>query len=123
MVGIRRFWRPISVLSKSELKLLLQEVLHLIGAMRWSTTLHECEVFIQIHCVNSRDCIIMEMLQVGDSDSISPNKERLTNSFPVYDSGYHNLSRKFVSFAVQVFPLQTFLGTIETNSIILAISW
>ena len=44
-----------SVLTKSGLQLLLQEVLHLICAMRWSTILHECEIFLRIHCFNSRD--------------------------------------------------------------------
>ena len=66
------------------------------------------------------------MLQVGGSvhfDSISTNKERLTNTFLGYHSGYHNLFRKFVSFAVQAFWLHIFLGTIEINSIVLAISW
>ena len=65
------------------------------------------------------------MLQVGGSvhfDSISTNKERLTNTFPSYHRGYHNLFRKFVSFAVQAFRLHIFLGAIETNSIVLAIS-
>ena len=68
----------------------------------------------------------MEMVQVGGSvyfDYISANKERLTNTFPGYQSGYHNLFRKFVSFAVQAFRLHIFLGTIEINSIILALSW
>ena len=40
------------------------------------------------------------MLQVGSSvlfDSISTNKERLTNTFPGYHSRYHNLFQKFVS--------------------------
>ena len=66
------------------------------------------------------------MLQVGGSvhfDSISTNKERLTNTFPGYHSGYHNLFRKFVSFAVQAFRLHIFSGTIEIHSIVLAISW
>ena len=45
----------ISVLNKSVLQLLLQEGLHLIGTIRWSTILHECEIFVQIHCFNSRD--------------------------------------------------------------------
>ena len=68
----------------------------------------------------------MEMLQVGGSihfDSISTNKKRLTNTFAGYHSGYHNLSSKFVSFAVQAFRLHIFLGTIEINLIVLAISW
>ena len=66
------------------------------------------------------------MLQVGGSvhfDSISINKERLTNTFPGYRSGYHNLFRKFVSFALQAFRLHIFLVTIKINSIVLAISW
>ena len=56
-------------------------------------------------------------------DSIAENKERLTNTFPGYHSKYHNLFQKFVSFAVQAFRLHIFLGTIEINSIVLAISW
>ena len=66
------------------------------------------------------------MLQVGGSvhfDSIFTYKERLTNTFLSYHSGYHNLFGKFVSFAVQAFRLHIFLGTIEINSIVLAISW
>ena len=66
------------------------------------------------------------MLQVGGSvhfDSISTNKERLTNTFPAYRSGYHNLFQKFVSFAVQVFWLHILLETIEIKSVVLAISW
>ena len=69
---------------------------------------------------------ITERLQVGDSvrfDSIPTNKERLTNTFPGYHSGYYNLFRKFVSFPVQAFRLHIFLGTIEINSLVLAISW
>ena len=66
------------------------------------------------------------MLQVGGSvhfDSIYTKKERLTNTFPGYHSGYHNLFRNFVSFAVQAFQLHIFLRTIEINSIALVISW
>ena len=66
------------------------------------------------------------MLLVGGSvhfDSISANKERLTNTFPAYRSGHHNLFRKFVSFAVQVFQLHILPGTIEIKSVVLAISW
>ena len=91
--------------------------------MRWNTILHECKIFVRIHCFNSRDYVITEMLQVGGSvhfDSISINKERLTNTFPCYHSGCHNLFRKFVSFA---FRLHIFLGPIKINSIVLAISW
>ena len=65
------------------------------------------------------------MLQVGGSvrfDSISANKERLTNTFPGYHSRYRNLFQKFVSFALQAFQLYIFLGTIEINLIVLAIS-
>ena len=47
----------------------------------------------------------------------------LTNTFPCYHSEYYNLFQKFVSFAVQAFRLHIFLGTIEINSIVLAISW
>ena len=60
----------------------------------------------------------MEMLEVGCSvhcDSISTNKERLTNTFPGYHSRYHNLFQKFVSFTVQAFWLHIFLGTTEVN--------
>ena len=66
------------------------------------------------------------MLQLGGSvqfDSISTNKERLTNTFPFYHSGYHKLFQKFVSCAVQAFRLHIFLGTAEANAIVLAISW
>ena len=66
------------------------------------------------------------MLQVGGSvhyDSISTNKERLTNTFSGYHSGYHNLYQKFVSLTVQAFGSHIFLGTIEIKSIVLAISW
>ena len=94
--------------------------------MQLSKILPECEIFVRIHCFNSRDSVITEMLQVGCSlhfDSISTYKERPTNTFPGYHSGYHNLFRKFVSFAVQAFRLQIFFGNIELNSIVLAISW
>ena len=46
--------QAISVLNKSGLQLPLQEVLHLIGAIRWNTILHGCEIFVWIHCFNSR---------------------------------------------------------------------
>ena len=58
-------------------------------------------------------------LQAVNFNSISTNKERLANTFPGYHSRYHNLFRKFVSFVVQAFQLHIFLGTIETNSIVL----
>ena len=61
--------------------------------------------------------------RLRSSWSISTNKERLTNIFPFYHSGYQNLFRKFVSFAVQAFMLHIFLETIEINSIVLEISW
>ena len=66
------------------------------------------------------------MLQIGGSihfDSISTNKEKLTNTFPGYHSGYHSLFGKFVSFAVQAFQLHIFLGAIEIYLIVLTISW
>ena len=70
---------------------------------------------------------IGEMLQVGGSthfDFIYTNKERLTNTFPGYHSGYHKLFWKFVSFTVQaLLQLHIFLGTIEINFTVLAISW
>ena len=72
------------------------------------------------------DQTILEANQVGGSvhfHSISTNKEKLTNTFPGYCSGYHNLFQKFVCFAVQVFQLHIFLGTLELSSIVLAISW
>ena len=77
---------------------------------------------VRIHCFNTMDQVITEMLQIGGSinfDSISTNKERLSNTFPGYHSRYHNLFRKFVSFVVQAFQLHIFFGTIETNSIVL----
>ena len=77
--------------SQSGLQLLLQEVLYLIGAMRWNLILHEFAIFVRIHCYNSREYVIMGMLQVGgsiDFDSISTNNEKLTNTFP----GYHKHS-------------------------------
>ena len=55
-------------------------------------------------------------------DSISTNKERLTNTFSGYHSEYHNLFQKFVFFPVQAFWLHIFLGTIEINLIVLTIS-
>ena len=73
------------------------------------------------------DQTILEANQVWGSvhfDSISTNKERLTNTFPGYHhSRYHNLFQKFVSFTVQAFQLHIFLGTIEINSIVLVIRW
>ena len=88
--------------------------------------LARCEIFVRIHCFNSWDYVVTEILQVGGSvqfDSISINKERLTKPFQGYHSGYHNLFRKFVSFGVETFRLRIFLGTIEINLIVLAISW
>ena len=67
------------------------------------------EMFVRIHCFNF--------------DSVSTNKERLTNTFPGYHSRYHNVFGKFVFFAIQAFQLHIFLGTIEINSIVLVISW
>ena len=48
------------------------------------------------------------MLQVGGCvhfDFISTNKEKLTNTFPGYRRGYHNLFRKFVSLRCSSIPV------------------
>ena len=68
----------------------------------------------------------MEMLQLEGSvhfHFISTNKERLTDTFPGYHSGYHNLFRKCVSSAVQAFRLHTLKKFSSTFSSSLMAYW
>ena len=56
---------------------------------------------------------ITEMLQVGDSvrfDSIPTNKERLTDTFPGYHSGYYNLFRNLFPSLYKRSDCTSFLG-------------